>query len=128
MSAPKYRPRNVSIDVTCESPAHAGSVARIVPFSRADGEWRPFMLYVSNGQLREVHHRGEPPIVYLDEDGRPTDSSHGDALRTRVKFQCPRCGDSVALRWERLEPVLTWLADREMQRVTLSQLRSAMAG
>lgn len=128
MSTPKHGPKSVSIDVMCESPAHAGKAARIVPFSRADGGWRPFLLYVSNGQLREVHYRGEPPVVYIDEAGQPTSWDSGNAVRTRVQFRCPRCGDSVALRWERLEPVLTWLADREMQRVTLSQLRSAMAG
>ncbi len=69
-----------------------------------------------------------PGWIYLVDDEVAESDTRGGQVRSRWSLTCERCGDSLAVRDERLESMLRTLIDHGITEVSLRGLRAAAMG
>lgn len=100
------------VTVYCDDPYHEGEPTTVGTFQRdTHGEWR----FVGGFQFID---EGDEP---WGEQGEVAGHPHGGELRMRHRVECS-CAFTLTARDDTLRPILSRLADQEVEQISLHAL------
>ncbi|MGI8625592.1 MAG: hypothetical protein ACR2J5_03325 [Geodermatophilaceae bacterium] len=119
MSAPGM-PRML---IVCNSKTHQGRIARLARFRRQPAPywWREEpRKFLVDSSVTGVNLQGDTPVE------EPNDLPDGTVCRTRYRFECGLCGDSLEVVHESLYPKLSAAEDAGASQISIALLRATL--
>lgn len=108
--------------IVCNSQTHASRVARLARFRREPGPywWREEpRKFLGDSSVTGV-------ILQRDIPVEPNDLLDGTVVRTRYRFPCNLCGDSLEVVHWKLYPKLNAAADAGESQLSIALLRAIL--